>query len=60
VTSAAYACGLADLPLLGETIGESRCDHFAPGDIVTGHLGWQDYAVVDPQAEQARAVLAAL
>jgi NADPH-dependent curcumin reductase CurA len=34
--------------------------HFAPGDIVTEHLGWQDYAVVDPQAGQAGAVLAAL
>ena len=28
-------------------VDESRSDDFAPGDIVTGHLGWQDYAVVD-------------
>jgi NADPH-dependent curcumin reductase CurA len=33
---------------IGQVV-ESRCDGFAAGDIVTGHLGWQDYAVVDPQ-----------
>jgi len=31
---------------IGQVV-ESRRDYFAVGDIVTGHLGWQDYAVVD-------------
>jgi NADPH-dependent curcumin reductase CurA len=32
---------------IGQVV-ESRSDDFAVGDIVTGHLGWQDYAVVEP------------
>jgi len=32
---------------IGQVV-QSRCDDFAAGDIVTGHLGWQDYSVVDP------------
>ena len=32
---------------IGQVV-ESRSDDFAVGDIVTGHLGWQDYAVVGP------------
>ncbi|MFC7505747.1 NADP-dependent oxidoreductase [Nocardioides sp. CPCC 206347] len=31
---------------IGQVV-ESRSDDFTPGDIVTGHLGWQDYGVVD-------------
>lgn len=32
---------------IGQVV-ESRSEDFAAGDIVTGHLGWQDYAVVEP------------
>jgi NADPH-dependent curcumin reductase CurA len=32
---------------IGQVV-KSRSDDFAVGDIVTGHLGWQDYAVVEP------------
>lgn len=31
---------------IGQVV-ESRSGDFAPGDIVSGHLGWQDYSVVD-------------
>lgn len=42
---------------IGEVV-ESRSDDFAPGDIVTGHLGWQDYGVVDAE-ELTRITVAA-
>lgn len=32
---------------IGQVV-ESRSNDFAVGDIITGHLGWQDYAVVGP------------
>jgi NADPH-dependent curcumin reductase CurA len=32
---------------IGQVV-DSRSDDFTVGDIVTGHLGWQDYAVVGP------------
>jgi NADPH-dependent curcumin reductase CurA len=35
-------------PMTGQVVGEvveSQDDRFAPGDIVLGQLGWQDYAV---------------
>jgi len=44
---------------IGQVV-ESRCDDFAPGDIVTGHLGWQDYAVVVPHDLQRLAPRAPL
>ncbi|GAB3628427.1 2-alkenal reductase [Pandoraea terrae] len=31
---------------IGQVV-ESRCDGLSPGDIVTGDLGWQEYAAVD-------------
>ncbi|NQD88109.1 NADP-dependent oxidoreductase [Paenarthrobacter sp. CM16] len=31
---------------IGQVV-ESRSGDFVPGDIVSGHLGWQDYSVVD-------------
>jgi hypothetical protein len=37
--------------LIGE-VDESRAEGFARGDLVTGVLGWQDYAVVDPAVLQ--------
>lgn len=33
---------------------ESHSDDFAPGDIVDGNFGWQDYAIVDAEAVRRR------
>jgi NADPH-dependent curcumin reductase CurA len=40
---------------LGEVV-ESRAEGFAPGDVLTGWFGWQDYAAVAPSAVIRRVV----
>ena len=40
-----------DEVMVGETVGEvvaSKSPKFAPGDMVVGRLGWQEYAAADP------------